>query len=347
LTRVVGVKMVKASVSTRPDKSSKASSRSKALGAIVPSIAKGGASKSTKPKKPNARVERALKKKAPQLVEFTRRALFMRGNSTSQSIVNVLRDLALMTKPNNRTLTRKNEIYPFEDANSLEFLCEKNDCSLFVLGSHTKKRPNNLVMGRTFDGHILDMFEFGVDAFESMQDFVSPKKAIGSKPLMLFLGDQWDTDANFGKIQNFLLDFFRADKIDKIALRGMDHVISCTASDGKIYIRVYSLSFQKSGSRVPKTHLEAMGPFMEMSVRRTQFASEDLWKTACKKPASIKPAKVKNVSETVLGAKVGKIHMKKQNFAKMGGRRNTALRDGKRNITDTSGGRARPKDPDF
>ena len=50
----------------------------------------------------------------------------------------------------------------------------------------------------------------------------------------------------------------------------------------------------------------------------------------------MKPAKVKNVKENALGEKFGRIHMKKQNLDKMGGRRVTALRDGKRDLTDTS-----------
>ena len=52
---------------------------------------------------------------------------------------------------------------PFEDESSLEFLCQKNDAGLFVLANHNKKRPHNLTFGRIFDGHLLDMYEFGVE----------------------------------------------------------------------------------------------------------------------------------------------------------------------------------------
>jgi hypothetical protein len=50
----------------------------------------------------------------------------------------------ILSRPTS-TLIR-NEILPFEDANSIEFLCGKNDTSLFALGNHTKKRPHNLVL---------------------------------------------------------------------------------------------------------------------------------------------------------------------------------------------------------
>jgi hypothetical protein len=42
-------------------------------------------------------------------------------------------------------MQKKNEIHPFDDAGSLEFLAAKNECSLFTFGSNSKKRPNNLV----------------------------------------------------------------------------------------------------------------------------------------------------------------------------------------------------------
>lgn len=92
------------------------------------------------------RVNRILKKLEPQLVENTKRALIIKGTHTSQSIIDVLKDFSKLLKPNCKVLGRKNEITPFEDGNSLEFLATKNDCSLFIVGSHSKKRTNNLIL---------------------------------------------------------------------------------------------------------------------------------------------------------------------------------------------------------
>lgn len=47
-------------------------------------------------------------------------------------------------------LPRLNPVLPFEDPTSLEFLSEKNDASLVLVGSHSKKRPHNLVLVRIF-----------------------------------------------------------------------------------------------------------------------------------------------------------------------------------------------------
>ena len=97
------------------------------------------------PKHRSGRVNRILKKREPQLVEGTKRALIFKGISASQLITSALRDVAMLCKPNWRMLSRKNEILPFEDTSSLEFLSDKNDCSMFLMGSHSQKRPNNLV----------------------------------------------------------------------------------------------------------------------------------------------------------------------------------------------------------
>lgn len=97
-------------------------------------------------KKRKHSVERILKKREPQIVENTKKALIFKGHATSQLICDLLTDIACLTKPHCKSLNRKNEILPFEDANSIEFLAGKADASLFAMGSHTKKRPHNLIL---------------------------------------------------------------------------------------------------------------------------------------------------------------------------------------------------------
>ena len=70
-----------------------------------------------------------------------------------------------------------------------------------------------------------------------------------------------------------LLDLFRADRCDKISLKGLDHVIACSVADGKVYVRGYSLGMFKSGSRVPDVELAPMGPFFDLTLRRSQVCA--------------------------------------------------------------------------
>jgi ribosome production factor 2 len=81
-------------------------------------------------------------------------------------------------------------VHPFEDASSLAFFSEKNDCSLLLFGSSSKKRPHTITFVRTFDYKILDMLEFYLDAqtFRSIAQFKNEKVPVGTRPLMVFAG---------------------------------------------------------------------------------------------------------------------------------------------------------------
>ena len=47
-----------------------------------------------------------------------------------------------------------------------------------MVGSHSKQRPQNLIMGRFFNYQLLDMVEFGVLDYKSMESFKSLKVII-------------------------------------------------------------------------------------------------------------------------------------------------------------------------
>ena len=90
-------------------------------------------------------VKAKLKAKLEAIPE-TKQTLIVKGKNTSEVVNKALQDFSMLLKPNCKVLTRKNEILPFEDPMSLEFLSEKNNCSLFVFGNHSKKRPHNLTL---------------------------------------------------------------------------------------------------------------------------------------------------------------------------------------------------------
>ena len=76
-----------------------------------------------------------------------------------------MKDLNNLNKPHTITYNQKNDIKPFEDHGKFERYGKKNDASMFTFGSHSKKRPNNIVIGRLYDFHLLDMIEFGIENF--------------------------------------------------------------------------------------------------------------------------------------------------------------------------------------
>jgi ribosome production factor 2 len=228
-------------------------------------------------KQPKARVSRYLKSLDPQLVEGPKSLLLLKGLRCSDHMSKVLKDLRAVNAPNAKLLSKNNEVLPFEDFTSLEFLLTKNDSSLFALASHNKKRPNNLILGRTFDHHMLDMMEFGISNYRGLADLAgAPKKRLGSKPLMLFLGDTWHLDETLGKIQNHLVDHFRGVPVTKLALNGMDYIMTFAVSgtpgeteSSVIHMRSYYMKLKKNpnGGKIPAPYLTQSGPDMDMTVR--------------------------------------------------------------------------------
>ena len=210
---------------------------------------------------------------------------------------------------------------------------------MMVLKGHNKKRPNNLILGRTFDRQMLDMIEVGVTRFKSMDDYGGkvPKKRVGSKPLMLFLGDVWQQNDNTRRLQSFLVDFYRGDPVDKLVASGLDHVMVFSLTEKMddsnnsvktIHQRTYFCKLKKNpdGSKTPLPLLLPCGPDMDMVVRRDQLASQELWRAALKQPSAAKRKKIKNQSTNIFGETIGRLHMDKQDIDKMQGRKSKALR---------------------
>lgn len=79
-------------------------------------------------------------------------------------------------------------------------------------------------------------------------------------------------------------DLFRGAKLEKVCLRGLDHVIAATLVDSEIKLRVYAVALRLEVGSAPRAELLPMGPFMDLTVRRQSLASDDLWNQACKRP---------------------------------------------------------------
>lgn len=115
----------------------------------------------------------------------------------------------------------------------------------------------------------------------------------------------------------------------------------------------------KSGSSLPRVELEEMGPSLDFIMRRTHLASAEFYKKACRKPKAVKVSvwecseqwtklwlplcctpsllhsssfqvkKVKNVSFDTFGSKLGRVHMKRQDFEKFQTRKVKGLKRSK------------------
>ncbi|KAI8078980.1 ribosome production factor 2 [Gilbertella persicaria] len=281
--------------------------------------------RTVKPK--NARAKRFLKNREAKVHENPKNSLIVRGSTTSQVINDALKDLYALKRPNAVHFTKKNELKPFEDEEKLEFFSQKNDCAFLVVGTHTKKRPHNLIFARMFNHQVLDMYEFGIENPKSMSSIPGAKCSLGLKPLMVFQGDRFESDETCKHIKNLFLDFFNGEESDAINLGGLEHVVSLTATpDDRILFRTYLIQMKKSGLKTPRVELEEMGPSYDLKIRRTTLPKPDLWKAACKVPKEVKPKKVKNIEVDEMGDKYGRIHLGKQDLSKIQTRKMKGLK---------------------
>jgi len=262
------------------------------------------------------RGNRALKKREPQVHENVKSAMFIRGRKTSEVVMAVMDDLFALKKPAAIKYSHKksNDVKPFEDTASLEFFSSKSDASLFVLGTHSKKRPHNLTIGRLFNYHILDLLELGIYDYKPIEDFDnSSVPMIGSKPCFSVIGSEFHNDEKYSLAANLIIDFFRGPIVDHINLKGLEHVISLSVSgNGNLQFRHYAIIMKKSGTRVPVVELKEIGPSIDFVWRRHQFGAEDLRKETFFIPKILTPKKQKNVTRNKFQDKVGTVHVSGQ-----------------------------------
>lgn len=199
------------------------------------------------------------------------------------------------------------------------FLPKKNDCSLFCTGAKTKKRGETLTIGRTYDGHLLDMAEFKVGAFEMMTKNVKLCSAKGSKALLIFDGEPFVNDGTWKVLREILLDFFRGETLNKIAPSSLDHVIVFTAKNKETLLFRHYLVGITNPADVNSVQLGTMGPSMDLTLGRTKLASEDLRRKALMKPQIMMKGKKrsKNITKNSLGEKVGRLHVKQDKLNKL------------------------------
>lgn len=292
---------------------------------------------------------RALKKLEPKVFENPKKALFLRGQNTSEVITDALTDLFNILKPNCKRLRKRNAFHPWEGQEHLEFLGFKNDCSMFAFGSDSKKRPHNLVLGRHFDFHVLDMIELGILAMDRMEIGNAQGQtccSVGSKPLFVFEGSEFTSDPFFVRLKNFLVDFFGGHVGTELNIDGCDRAIFCSlrSQSGEDAVVAPSddckgtkpqankgnavLCFRHFGVIKPQTTTKAtlvdIGPNFDFEIRRVQFAPPADFKKACRIPrealAHLKHLH-ENVAEDGLGNLRGQLHMGKQDLSELALRR--------------------------
>lgn len=274
----------------------------------------------------NARSKRAMQKKEAHLTENPKTTLLLRGEKASQIVQLALADLNALKVPFTQKFTKKNSVRPFEDASSLEFFSEKNDCSLMLFGHHSKKRPHAINFVRFFDHKVLDMLEVYVDpeGFRSISQFKGVKKAsVGVKPMLAFSGSAWESPQPnaYTLAKSLFIDMFKGQDASSVDVEGLQFLIQFSVAEETdevktpaIKMRVYKISTKRSGQKVPRVEVEEMGPRIDLRIGRVRDADEGMMREALKRPKQLEPKTKKNVQTDLLGDKIGRIHVGRQDI---------------------------------
>lgn len=224
----------------------------------------------------------------------------------------------MIRKPYSLHLSKKHDNFNLlSNKEPIEFLCRKNNTSLFCYGSSTKQHPSRLIMGRIFDDKVLDMYECDVQDFVSLQNFVKKVQPVyGTKPLVISLGAEFETCETFQKFRNFLIDFFVVGCPHKILAKGLDQIIAIIATPGatpvslKVLVRRYKVSQGIfSATELCDNYLDEVGPSFTLSLSQYNLPEAHLWKLATKQPKALKPKKIKNVSTNNMRETLGRVHV--------------------------------------
>ncbi|CUT98767.1 ribosome production factor 2 [Echinococcus multilocularis] len=282
-----------------------------------------------------------LSKREPKIYENDKQTLIIRGAHTGEIVNSFLTDIYLLKKPLVNKLKWKNQVLPFEDSSFIERMCNKYDCSLFVMGMHSKKRPNNIVIGRLHDHEILDMHELGIENYVSMRS-LDAKLSLGAKPVLIFSGEAFDEDEELRLLKSILIDLFRGPKVSCVNSSGLGYVIHfIMPSSEKLIMRVQTIkleelkrpskdrdNYMENSQQVTTTEalktpwgsyvqleLYNSAPEVDFVLRRRQVPSEDKWKRSLRVPSQLRPKRdkaAKNRSVDVFGSKVAQIHLQRE-----------------------------------
>ena len=214
-----------------------------------------------------------------------------------------------------------------------------------MYGYTSKKRPHCLTFARTFNHKILDMLELYIDAesFRTLSQFKNTKVGVGMKPLLAFSGAIFDspTQNAWTLAKSVFTDFFKGGDASSVDVEGLQYLIHISSGEEvesqpapQIHLRVYKIITKRSGQKLPRVETEEIGPRMDFRIGRVQQADESVMREALKKPKQLEPKTKKNIETDMMGDKIGKVHVGKQDLSGLQTRKMKGLKRARDEMMD-------------
>lgn len=266
--------------------------------------------------------------------------MLLHGPKCPLPLHSVLKTFHTLTKPHSILLHKKNEnIHPFENVESLEFLALKNECGVVVWGSSSKKRPNTITILRIFDGKQLDMLELSLLPTPEEDEGSKLQIGVEMKPMILFAGSMWDDASTseqgqlYGTLKSLFLDIFSGEEVRNIDVEGLQYLLMIAAGEPEasqspvVHLRWYKVRTRKSGQKLPRVDLDEVGPKFDFRVGRFKEAEASTMKEALKRGRRPDEARTKkNIETDIVGDKMGRVHLGRQDLATLQTRKMKGLK---------------------
>lgn len=272
----------------------------------------------------NQKREQDKRKELWKQIEDEKHCLFLRNTSCPDILKRVQNDLQIQKKPNAIQYKLDEKVSPFDDSTYIEKQCEILNASLFILGTNTKKRKNTIIFGRTYNNTVRDMLEFQIipETYHSMQEYIKERTKIArtnTKPIMIFLGELFETDNDMKTLRSILLDIFHGTTIDKVNPESIDRAIVVAVVEDndkkKIQFRQYTFGIWNERSDMKKLQLQNVGPNFDAIFNRSVYGPQDIIEESIRVPHNIlKPNEklLKNVERGQFNTRIGRVHMQSQ-----------------------------------
>ena len=186
---------------------------------------------------------------------------------------------------------------------------------------------------------------------QTLQQFKGEKCKTGVKPLLSFSGAEFDSpSANaYTLAKNMFTDFFKGADVKDIDVEGLQLMISFFVGEQisedqkpQIHMRCWRIVTKKSGQKVPRVEVEEIGPRLDFRVGRVRMVEESRWKEALRKAKhtevgnfvscyvsttdKVQAKVVKNIETDLVGDKMGRIHLGKQDLKELQTRKMKGLK---------------------
>ena len=177
------------------------------------------------------------------------------------------------------------------------------------------------------------------ETMRTLEQFRGGKASVGVKPLLNFSGTPFESPIRneYTLAKSMFLEFFRGAESKEVDVEGLQLLINFSAGEEKlgetgrkvIYMRVYRLVTKRSGQKVPRVEIEEIGPRCDFRIGRIREADDGAWKEAMRKGRGTEAKVKKNVETDIVGDKMGKIHLGRQDLGELQTRKMKGLKRGR------------------